>query len=149
MDSNRKLILEDSKKWIGRYFHFGINETVVVFFGAVDLMDDYYWVGATKSGALCLSTCVGKPDFYPENNIQRDGDLITVSHTKFLDTMTEEEKDNWWNEVREKMLEEIRHSGINWAYTYDVSFRKTPELINDVVDRLKNPENYIIYHEKP
>lgn len=60
-DKNRPHIVEEAQRDAGKYVTFFGGE-VLRLLGAIDLVDDYYWVSLGDDGKLRLHSCVGGYD---------------------------------------------------------------------------------------
>ena len=143
MDSNFESIKNYTKEHVGEYFKSSHGPAVLL--GSVDLMDDYYYVGVTESGKVVLMTCVANPELYPRENIARNGDLIIPLYTRFLDNVEDEGKNRLVKRAWEYVDEEIRNSGINTLKQYKQKLRDAGEMLDEVIDRMKNPKKYVVY----
>lgn len=149
--SNRELIKQDCEEIMGRYFIAEGRRKESYVLGAVDLVDDYYWVSVNKDGKMYLYSCVGCPDIFPESNITVNSDGMMVhTHTKFMERMSEDERKKSIDRIYGFVLDEVRLSAQELLniMSLDRKPKPSPECIKEVEDevndRKEHPENYII-----
>lgn len=145
-NKNWYAIKEDCKEIVGRYSKEHGRTRTSYILGAIDTMDDYFWVSMDEDGNLIFDSCVGTPDILPESNItvMEDGKMVHT-HTKFMERLSDEERKKKIERAYNKVLTEIRYSGFECSKLYGMRNSNNPQWNNEIANRVLHPEEYILY----